>query len=124
MSRTQVGKPRLTPELAEEINQKVGRYLGDEVKVEDLVIPSESAGEYRKSIQAHGFEGYHQVNKRVRAIYNTCLISSVRRRYSTLGDIRDTEVKIAPKDRHNRHIGKARSAFVKSAFARPQADKQ
>lgn len=121
------GKPFLILDVAKEINKKVGRYLGDELTVEDLILPSKNAGTHKNPIQ-QGFEEFYLVDrKRVGGIYNRTLKALTKRdgmgsRYLTLGEIRDTGLNITLLKKPN--IGMNTLRFVQTAFARPQAEEQ
>lgn len=111
------GKSILTQELATAINERVIQHLGDEVKIRDIVLPSNNLETHQDREQVGGFEGLEKVDTRVRAVYNRFLNPFIRFGYQTLGEIRDA----APETLViTRRIGKMYSTFAKTAFARLQ----
>ena len=99
------GKPLLNADVAKEINENVGQYLEDEVRISDLYL-----GRMNKA-------SLLSIDRNVKRSYTECLNAFKRNEYRTLGQIRQgLYINKHPRGR----IGPIFLNFARNAFASPQ----
>ena len=99
------GKPLLSVSVAKEINENVGQYLGNEVRISDLELGRLNELDLLP------------IDKRVKAAYSGFLNTLKRKEYRTLGQIRQA----VSNNKHPRgRMGPIFLNFARNAFARPQ----
>lgn len=129
VAKIEPAKPLWTRELAEEMNRKVGQHLGDEVLIKQLVVPTREDAHAKGFDPLQGFGKSWQVEGKTLSAYNGALMAFLRAGYDTLGEIRNSnDISVPAKQTiYSNKTGRNRLetlALVKTAFDRPQPEKQ